>query len=317
MTQSARVSYQGERRVQDDTALCRLSVAVATEEIIIPCGACARSPSSFCPLPCRLSCMGRRRHVRGAYRPVRSAPEGTRTAAGQRCLVLGGGRWLRDLAKKVHAFGASVAARDHAGGTALTHAARSGDVAVIKLLVAQWRRRGTADGCRFDAAVRRAESDRPQAVQALIAAGAKVNVAGRGGVTPLSAAAYNGRLKIVDVLLTHGADANQRDNTGKTPLLYAAARGFKSVVDRLLATGIDVNAAYGNDLTVLMWAAGHADDVPVDDGVTLVTALLDKGAKIDAVDDRGRTALMTAAERGHDEIVALLLQPWRQGRRYR
>ena len=57
-----------------------------------------------------------------------------------------------------------------------------------------------------------------------------------------------------------------------------------------------------------MWAAGHANDVPVDDGVTLVTFLLDKGADVEARDDRGRTALMTAAELGHAEIVELLLR---------
>ena len=69
-----------------------------------------------------------------------------------------------------------------------------------------------------------------------------------------------------------------------------------------------VNARYGNKLTMLMWAAGHANDVPVDDGVQLVTMLLDKGATLEARDDRGRTALMAAAELGHAEVVDLLLK---------
>ena len=79
-------------------------------------------------------------------------------------------------------------------------------------------------------------------------------------------------------------------------------------MSRLLAAGADVNAQYGNKLTVLMWAAGHANDVPVDDGVQLVTLLLDKGAAVEARDDRGRTALMAAAELGHADIVDLLLR---------
>ncbi len=57
-----------------------------------------------------------------------------------------------------------------------------------------------------------------------------------------------------------------------------------------------------------MWAAGYANDVPTDDGVALVALLLDKGAAIDARDDRGRTPLMIAAGLGHDEVVDLLLR---------
>ena len=79
------------------------------------------------------------------------------------------------------------------------------------------------------------------------------------------------------------------------------------IVDRLLAAGIDVNARYANDLTVLMWASGHADDASDADGVALVRDLLDRGARVDDADDRGRTALMIAAERGHAEVAKLLL----------
>ena len=212
------------------------------------------------------------------------------------------------LAARLLDAGASVAARDREGGTALTHAARSGQRGLVKLLVAhgaEINQRNVKGATPLAAAV---EHDRLGAAQDLIGLGADVNLPGQGGVAPLAAAAYNGDAKLVDLLVGHGADPSARDATGKTALLYAAARGFAPVVKRLLATGIDINARYSNDLTVLMWAAGYADDVPVDDGVGLVTALLDGGAALEAVDDRGRTALMTAAELGHDEVVDLLLR---------
>jgi len=71
--------------------------------------------------------------------------------------------------------------------------------------------------------------------------------------------------------------------------------------------GVDVNARYGNGLTALMWAAGHANDVPDADGVKTTELLLARGARLDDVDDRGRSALMMAAELGHGDIIKLLL----------
>ncbi len=212
------------------------------------------------------------------------------------------------LAAKVLDGGASVAARDRIGGTALSHAARGGHEALIRLMVAHGadvNLRNVEGSAPLYVAV---EQNRLKAASALIDVGADVNLPGRAGVTPLAAAAYNGSGPLVELLLKHGADPSLRDVSGKTPILYAAARGFAPVVTRLLDTGIGVNATYGNQLTLLMWAAGHANDVPVDDGVHLVAMLLDKGAALDPKDDRGRTALMTAASLGHDEVVDLLLK---------
>ena len=213
-----------------------------------------------------------------------------------------------DLAGRLLKAGASVSARDRLGGTALTHAARAGRDAMVRLLLEHGADPDirTVDGATpLFVAV---EQNRLAAAQALLDAGAKLNIPGRAGVTPLSAAAFNGNLQLVDLLLKHGADPTLGDLSGKVPIVYAAARGFTPVVLRLLETGGDIDTAYGNHLTVLMWAAGHANDVPVDDGVQLVGMLLDKGAAIGARDDRGRTALMMAAELDHAEIVDLLLK---------
>jgi len=97
------------------------------------------------------------------------------------------------------------------------------------------------------------------------------------------------------------------DATGKTPLIYAAARGFALVVRRLLDAGADTKARYGNDLTALMWAAGHEDGVGAAAAVAVVELLVARGAVIDAADNRGRTALMIAAERGDAAVVETLI----------
>jgi ankyrin repeat protein len=97
------------------------------------------------------------------------------------------------------------------------------------------------------------------------------------------------------------------DATGKAAMTYAAARGFVEIVRRLLDAGVDPKGRYGNGLTALMWAAGHEDGVGAGAAESVVDLLLGRGAPVDAADDRGRTALMTAAELGHAEVVEMLI----------
>ena len=109
-------------------------------------------------------------------------------------------------------------------------------------------------------------------------------------------------------MLDAKADPKIADHSGKTPIIYAAARGFEPIVLQFLDAGIDVNTKYEHDLTLLMWAAGHANDVPEVEGRKLVSALLDRGAKLDEVDDRGMTALMVSTELGHIETIEELVK---------
>jgi uncharacterized protein len=78
-------------------------------------------------------------------------------------------------------------------------------------------------------------------------------------------------------------------------------------VEMLLNAGVDPNRRYSADLTALMWAAGHADNTPREQGLQTVKLLIDRGATIDLVDDRGRSALMIAAALDHGAVAQALL----------
>jgi ankyrin repeat protein len=204
--------------------------------------------------------------------------------------------------------GASLEARDRLGAMPLAYAARAGHVPIVESFL----QRGTPIDARnlagSTALYLATENDRVRVVSLLLDKGADPAIPGRAGVTPLAAAAFRGNARLVDLLLSRGADPNTVDSTGKAPITYAAALGYTGIVSRLLAAGVDPNVPYGNDLTVLMWAAGHDDAAGVLDVAESVNLLLDRGARIDAADNRGRTALMIAAELGHSTAVDLLIR---------
>jgi ankyrin repeat protein len=110
------------------------------------------------------------------------------------------------------------------GATPLLRAAKAGDVAAMKLLLAH---------------------------------GANPNLPTDRGITPLMAAAGNGSagldtrgrykteaqaIEAVTVLLAAGADVKQRDHQGQTPLYGAAQWGWNDLVKTLVARNVDVLA---------------------------------------------------------------------------
>jgi uncharacterized protein len=212
-----------------------------------------------------------------------------------------------NLATQLLDQGASVDARDRLGARPLSHAARSGHLEMLDLLLARGAPIDARDLNGATALYYAAERGHGPIVQRLIERGADVKLTGKSGVSPIAAAAYAGRDSIVAMLLAHGADGRAPDDTGKPPVIYAAASGRLDIVKQLLGGG-DLNARYANDLTLLMWASGPDEKVPDAQAIEVVSYLLDGGAHIDDRDDRGRTALMIAAEGGHSEIADLLLK---------
>jgi len=113
-------------------------------------------------------------------------------------------------------------------------------------------------------------------------------------------AAGGGHPDAIEALLREGAKVDARDDSLRTPLILAASTGSVKAVKILLRAGADVNARNVNGSTALMGAAytGNA---------RVVRTLLDAKAEVNATNCIGRAALHFAARRGDVEIMQLLL----------
>jgi ankyrin repeat protein len=123
----------------------------------------------------------------------------------------------------------------------------------------------------------------------------RVEVVGREGLTPLIAV----RDDLRPLLLEKGADAARASHLGLTALHGAASA---KTAAELIRRGANVHARITGPPHAAGFTPLHLAPNP-----ETAAALLDGGAEIDAVDQRGRTALhLRAQSRGEAEFVKLL-----------
>eukprot|EP00929_Paragymnodinium_shiwhaense_P033225 TRINITY_DN18288_c1_g1_i1.p1 TRINITY_DN18288_c1_g1~~TRINITY_DN18288_c1_g1_i1.p1 ORF type:complete len:520 (+),score=127.09 TRINITY_DN18288_c1_g1_i1:73-1632(+) len=128
--------------------------------------------------------------------------------------------------------------------------------------------------------------------------------------SPLTAAAVTGRTALAKFLLTAKADAAAADPAGRRPLVCAAATSGVGLCKILLEHGANVNdrgtsgakaEASGSGATALAVATAGGQS-------ELVDMLIEAGADLTLLDERGRTPLMAAAQSGAVGICAVLLK---------
>lgn len=190
----------------------------------------------------------------------------------------------------------------------LLAAAERGDLESVKRLLAKGVPVDAKDPSGWTALVFAVKAANQAMVDLLIAEGASVDfqTATKAGNTPLHFCARYGNPAIMQTLLDHRAKVDGRSRDGQTALYAATQGGNIDNVKFLLSRGADTNlVGFTNDLghtfTPLSSAAfkGH---------VELVKLLLEKGAPIESVNNRGWTALMFAAQSPHSKMVKFLLE---------
>jgi len=119
--------------------------------------------------------------------------------------------------------------RPYSGFTPLADAARAGDVATIRSLIAQ---------------------------------GADPNeAAGQNHWSPLLHAIHKGQIHSIEALLDGGADINRLSGDGITPLMMAAGYGYTDIVQLLLRHGANPRIADGGGFRAIDVAAAGVPDI--------------------------------------------------------
>ena len=272
------------------------------------------------------------------------ADAGSTNAEGQTPLMSVARTGSIEAAKLLLRHGARIDAREKWGGqTALMWAAAQNQPDMIRYLaskgadvnarstVRDWPRRMTAEERPKDlnrggltGLMFAARDGKIEAVRALLAAGAGINLADPDGATALHVALLNGHWDVAKLLIDSGADVHGWDWWGQTPLFLAVdmntlptgarvelptmdmATGL-DIINLLIARGANVNAqlklrppyrnvpqdrladpAIDNGATPLLRAAKAAD-------IPAMKALLAAGAKVDLSNAYGHTPLIVAA----------------------
>ena len=139
-------------------------------------------------------------------------------------------------------------------------------------------------------------------VSRLLQDGADVNAGQSDGATALHWAAYHNDVSLAELLLESGANPEVANRNGSTPLWLATNQGDSEMIETLLEGGADANEQLPLGRRPLMLAARSGR-------VEAVQVLLDHGADPNAFEiERGTTALMQAADQGHDDVMVLLIE---------
>ena len=182
------------------------------------------------------------------------------------------------------------------------------------------------------------EYKRQPVVQLLLDHGAKPNEADSNGDTPLVKATKQEQTEMIGSLIEHGADVNAADNSGSTPLHWAVQAKSLADAEMLIKNKAQIDAKTSDGFTPLAVAiihdtgeqmvklllANHAD-ANLETGPTndrhdpliwavrfqrtpMVQLLLEFGAKPNAVDADGDTALVKAINQGNVDMIRILIE---------
>nr|XP_023013181.1 uncharacterized protein LOC111503175 isoform X2 [Leptinotarsa decemlineata] len=143
-------------------------------------------------------------------------------------------------------------------------------------------------------------NNKPQIAKLLKDKNADINHTNKKNCTALHFTSSKGLLKCSEQLIKWGAKLDMKNNYGETPLIRATIKGNKPIVECLLKHDADINACDSNKWTSLHHAVKRKHSA-------ILRLLLEKKAKVDAVNKIGNTPLIIACQIDFPEAIGMLL----------
>ena len=132
------------------------------------------------------------------------------------------------------------------GDTLLHHAARYGDLGVVRLLLDEYEANLESENKRLDTPlVQAAQTGRLKVIDYLIGKGAEVDHVSKYK-TPLTVAVQSKHFSVVKLLIAQGADVNNQTSHGVSPMIRACEIGSLKMVQLLLESGAKVESDSAN-----------------------------------------------------------------------
>lgn len=157
--------------------------------------------------------------------------------------------------------GPDVGAGGELGGGAPLHAAAAaGQAGAVRLLLEFGAQVDCHDLSRQTPLHLAAISGKPECARSLLTAGACPAAEDESQATPLHLAASRGCEEVVRLLLEAGASASHSDRSGQTPLHCAVQAGRPAVAQALLGLGAEVMAASASGHTAFWFVVDRWDD---------------------------------------------------------
>ncbi|KAJ9449729.1 Ankyrin repeat [Diplonema papillatum] len=189
----------------------------------------------------------------------------------------------------------------HKHWSPLHFAARQGSDEVVGWLVACGARVNEPDAHRTAPLFYAAGGGHLETAARLLKSGADAGAKNRFGATPLHSAAQLGSPRMVHLLLSSpGCCPDAADVYGRTPLHYAAAKGADEVLGELIEADADLHALDTDQCTALHLAVANGRPASA-------LILLHAGASTGPFAGRSPSLLHSAASRGCDQLVSILL----------
>jgi len=127
------------------------------------------------------------------------------------------------------------------------------------------------------------------------------------GRTALIWAAMKGHLDVVKFLVSENADTNLQSNEGETPLLVASTNNHDDVVNFLTGRENTVTGTLGGTTTGRFPANNDVLISEASKGKWNTVRSLINNRNMNYQDKNGKTALIAAAENGHEQLVSELI----------